>query len=229
MSAHSLDRRSTLLLAIFPSLAIGLLNQFYLELVYRQGHVWYFLADAGQWVVTPILVWLFVLRPAWIKPKDFGLRLPILGDRPFESVVLFLLVSVLLWFTYGTVRDISYYIFWPYAGTFGYEDAIPKSFPWNILVVTYYALTAAFVEEVVFRGLPWAYFSIAVPQPRRKFWYVTVTSILFAATHSEQGPHGMIAALSFGIVAAMLYTHLKDLWPLVFGHFFVDLISFWPK
>ena len=229
MPAHSLDRRSILLLAIFPSIVIGLLNQFYLELVYRQGHAWFFLADAGEWIVTPTLVWLFVLRPAYIKPKDFGLRLPILGGRPFETIGLFLFVAVLMWFTYGMVRYIAYFFLWPYTGTFGYGNAIPKLYPWNMLVVFYYSLTAAFIEEVVFRGLAWAYFSIAVPQPRRTFWYVTVTSILFAATHSEQGPAGMIAALSLGIVASTLYARLNDLWPLVFGHFVVDVISFWPS
>jgi hypothetical protein len=229
MNAHSIDRGSILLLAIFPSLAISLLNQFYLEAVYQQGQLWFYLADACQWIVTPVLVWLFVLRPANIKPKDYGLRVPVLGVRPLETLGLFLFIAVLLWISYSPVYDIAYRFLWKYAGTFSYGNAAPKSFPWNALVVFYYAVTAAFVEEVVFRGLPWIYFSIAVSQPRRKFWYITITSILFAASHSEQGPHGMIAALSFGIVSAMLYIELKNLWPLVFGHFVCDVISFWPK
>lgn len=227
MIAPTLDRRSILLLAVFPSLAIELLNQFYLEAVYKQGQLWFYVADACQWIVVPLLVWRFILRPAHIKPKDYGLRWPVFDARPIEAIGLFLFVTVILWLVESPVRHIAYRFLWKYAGTFGYETAIPKSFPWNVLVIFYYSITAAFVEEVVFRGLPWAYFSIAVPQSRRNLWYISTTSLLFAAAHSEQGPHGMIAALSFGIFSAMLYAHLKDLWPLIFGHFACDAVSFW--
>lgn len=229
MSTFSLDRRSILLIAILPSFSLGMVNQFYLETAYQHGIAWFYLMDASQWVLIPFLVWLSILSPANIKPKDYGLSLPILGARPLESIGLFLFVTFLLWFVYKVVHDFSYFFLWKYAGVFGYGAAIPSSFPWNALVIFYYSLTAAFVEEIVFRGLPWLYFSSAVPTSWQKFLYITVTSILFAATHSEQGLHGMIAALSFGLVSATLYMQLRDLWPLVFGHFLVDVISFWPK
>ncbi|MGZ8218369.1 CPBP family intramembrane glutamic endopeptidase [Methylomagnum sp.] len=52
---------------------------------------------------------------------------------------------------------------------------------------------------------------------------------LFAACHSEQGLHGVIAAWVYGLVAALLYVRLRSLWPLVFGHFVIDMIEFWPN
>jgi membrane protease YdiL (CAAX protease family) len=56
-----------------------------------------------------------------------------------------------------------------------------------------------------------------------------VTTILFAATHSELGPSGVVAALTYGIAAAVLFLKLRNLWPIIFAHFVIDVYSFWPK
>ena len=218
-----------LLIAFLPSFAAGMLNQFYLEPAFRISPALFFLADAVQWIVIPLLVWLLVLRPANFRPRDFGLRLPVLGTRPFESLLLFAFCAFLLWASYAAIEAIAYQFFWREAGIFGYDAAIPKTFPWNILVVVYLSITAAVVEEVVFRGMTWTYFSKIVPAQSLTLCYILGSSILFAATHSEQGTPGLIAAMAYGMVAAALYVRLKDLWPLVFAHFIVDVISFWPK
>lgn len=226
-----LDRRSLLLIAIFPPFAVGLLNQFWLEAVYRQGIGWFYLADAVQWIVVPSLVWLFVLHPAGILPKDFGLDFSCHRKQPVEAMGLFLFISLLLWAAFSPVNEVAYRVLWRYAGDSTYGDAIPTHLPWRTLVVFYYSISAALVEEVVFRGLPWAYACLVLPTPRKErvVWYVVITSLLFAATHSEQGPHGMIAALSFGIVAAFLYTKIQNLWPFVAGHFVSDVLAFWHQ
>ena len=223
-----LDGRSILLLAILPPFALGMLNQFYLESAYRHSKALFYVADSFQFVVVPMLVWFLVLRPAKIQLKDVGLRLPIFGAKPFETGGLFLFVAIVLWIAYEPVNAIAYRYLWREAGIFGYGTVIPKSFPSNAVVVVYFSLTAAFVEEIVFRGLTWSYFSSALPAAWRVPAYIIVTSVLFAAIHSEQGPHGMIAAFSFGLAAAALFVKLKNLWPLVFGHFVGDVIAFWP-
>lgn len=218
-----------LLIAFLPSFAAGMLNQLYLEPAFRVSPALFFLVDAVQWIVIPLLVWFLVLRPAQIRLRDVGLRLPVLGARPFESLVLFLLIAFLLWASYAAVEAIAYRFFSREAGLFGYGAAVPKTFPLNVLAVIYLSITAAVVEEAVFRGLTWNYFSKVVPARWLTLSYVIGSSILFAATHSEQGPHGMIAAMVYGMVAAALYVRLRDLWPLVFGHFVADIVSFWPK
>ena len=224
-----LDRRSILLIAILPSFALGMLNEFYLEPAYQLSKALFYLADALQFVAIPMLVWFLVLRPANIQPKDFGLRLPILGAKPVEAAGLFLFVAFLLWAAYASVDAIAYRFLWKDAGIFGYGTVIPKSFPFNALVIVYFSLTAALVEEVVFRGLTWNVFSSAVPAAWQKPAYIIISSLLFAIIHSEQGSHGMISAFAFGLVAAALYANLRNLWPLIFGHFVCDVISFWPK
>lgn len=228
MRAGTLDRQSLLLAAIFPMLAAGLLNEFWVEPAYRRGIGWFYVADAIQWIVVPGLVWLFVLRPGRIEPNDYGLDFAPYARRPLHAIALFLFVALLLWIAYEPVKSVALRFLGRYANTFGYENIVPTSLLGKVVVVAYFSGTAALVEEVAFRGLPWAYLSTAIPPAYRRFWYITLTSLLFAATHAEQGPHGVIAAFTFGIMAAFLYTRLQNLWPLIFGHCVGDALSFWP-
>jgi Type II CAAX prenyl endopeptidase Rce1-like len=227
MSSARLDKRTLFLLASFPSFALEMLNQFWLEPAYELGVGWFYLVDLLQWVATPLLVWFLLLRPSGVMLKDFGLDFSPYRGKLLESSGRFAFVTFLLWIADFPVRHIAYRYLWQYAGTFGYGNAIPASLPWHGLVVVYFAITAGFIEEIVFRGLPWAYLSRTIRGPGLNFWYITLTSLLFAAVHSEQGPHGVIAAFSYGIMTALLYTKLKNLWPLVVGHFVCDLIAFW--
>lgn len=75
-------RQAILLIAFLPSFAAGMLNQFYLEPAFRISPALFFLADALQWIAIPALVWFLVLRPANVRPRGLGLRLPVLGAPP---------------------------------------------------------------------------------------------------------------------------------------------------
>lgn len=227
MPIGRLDKRSTLLLAIFPTLALELLNAFWLEPLILRGPAIFYAADIFQWIIVPGMVWAFILRATPIKPKEYGF--PELDSPSLISAAQALSVALLLWLAYKPTFIIAYRWFWPYAETTGYGAIIPKLFPWNILTGLYFSATAAVVEETVFRGLPWLYFSCFLSPARRAIWYLALTPLLFAACHSEQGPHGVIAAWAYGLAAAMLYARLRNLWPLIFGHFLIDMIEFWPK
>ncbi len=221
------DRRTLLLAAIFPIVTTGLLNEFWVEPAYRHGVVWFYLADSLQWIVVPALVWLFVLRPGGIKPVEYGLDFAPYAKRPLDAVALFVFVALLLWLSYEPVKGVALRYLAPYANPFGYANTIPASFLGKAAGVIYFSVTAAVVEEVAFRGLTWAYLSLVFPLKHRAFWYIVLSSLLFASVHSEQGPHGVIAAFTFGLMAAFLYSRLQNLWPLVFGHCVGDVISFW--
>jgi len=224
-----LKRRTAILIAIFPCLVFGLLNDFYLRVVYDLGLKWFYLVDFLQWVVTPLCVWTFVLKPNGITLKDIGFTFRVPGRSPSVFAGDMVVAVVVLWLAYEPVRLIAYRFLWRYAASFGFQDAIPQSFPWNAIVILYFSCSAALIEEGVFRGLFWAYFSNFSPKHYPKFWYVAVTSLLFASIHSEQGPHAVIAAFSYGIAASLLYLHFRNLWPLVFGHFIIDVMRFWPS
>jgi hypothetical protein len=71
-----LDRREALLLAIFPFLALSLLNHFYKAPLYAAGPAWLWAADAVQFVLVPTACWLLVLRPAAVTLPELGMESP---------------------------------------------------------------------------------------------------------------------------------------------------------
>lgn len=221
-------RRQAILVAMFPSLALALLNHFYLRWTYDLGLQWFYVIDAFQWVVIPWCVWKLLLKPQRITFTDIGFALRLPGGTPSVYAYDFVVALVVLSIAYVPIQLVAFKYFWPNVATFGYRNAIPRTFPWNDLAALYFSTTAAVIEESVFRGLAWSYMSGIASKYKPKLCYVAVTSLLFAAAHSEQGPDGMIAALSFGIAASLLYLHFRNLWPLVFGHFVIDAIRFWP-
>src|SRR6185436_12249447 len=87
-----------------------------------------------------------------------------------------------------------------------YADELPQVLPaaWGprLLVAMYMAASAALVEEVVFRALPWLYVREVVAPRWRTTVYLVASTALFAMIHAEQGPAGIIAAAWFGAVAA---------------------------
>lgn len=218
------DQRTGLLIAIFPTVFLGLMNGFWLESLLKQGAVAFYAVDVLQWIVVPCVVWRYVLRPLGIKPKSYGL-----SPHPLKITCQALYAAILLWLSYRPAHLYAYRLLWPYAGNLGYADIIPSLAPWNMLAAFYFSATAAVVEEIVFRGLPWLYFSSFLTPRQCGFWYLLVTPILFAACHSEQGPHGVIATWVFGWVMAVLYGYLKNLWPLILAHFAIDMAAFWPS
>jgi membrane protease YdiL (CAAX protease family) len=222
-----LNRRSVIALAVLPSVALGLLNDLYLEPLSRYGAACFWAADFGQYVVVPTAVAFVLAGAGGIKPRDYGFRSVRSGTSIAEAIGLCLFMCAMYWLAYEPVKQISYRFLWRYAGTFGYASMQPEA-PFLRHGVTWYlSVTAAFVEEAVFRGLPWLYFAEWNLPRYRTTLYVASTSLLFAATHSEQGAPGMLAALSLGIVTAMLYVKIRNLWPFVAAHFVIDVFSFW--
>jgi membrane protease YdiL (CAAX protease family) len=223
----AIDRRSLVALAIFPSLALGLLDDLYLGPLYQRGDMWFWAADFAQFVIVPALVVFLLIKIGSITPRNYGFRPFALDTHTVDIVGLCLFMCVVYWLSYEPVKRIASSFLSPYTGTFDYNSSLPQS-PWmRIPLVLYFSLTAAFVEEAVYRGLPWLYFSLFNPGRRKVAGYVVSTSLLFSAIHSEQGLPGMLAALSLGVVAAMMYAKIQNLWPFVAAHFVTDLISFW--
>lgn len=219
-------KNNIVLLAILPSVALGLLNDLYLEPLSHYGAMWFWAADIGQFVVVPGIVAFLLLRHG-LTPSDFGLRTLGPSTGTVEAVGLCIFVCAVYWIAYEPIRQISYRFIWPYDGTFGYGRMLPQPPLARSGVVLYLSATAAIVEEVAFRGLPWLYFSRWPQSPWRVSIYVASTAVLFAAIHSEQGPHGVLASFCLGLVAATLYAKIQNLWPFVAAHFVSDVVSFW--
>lgn len=219
------DKRSIVALAMFPSIALGLLNGLYLEPLAHRGSAWFWAADAGQFVVVPVFsAWL--LFRSGVRPADVGLGRPGPGTRLPVAIGVCLVVLAAYWFAYVWVDRIIQPFLGAFASPFGYETMLPDGPALCLAVVLYLSATAAIVEEVVFRGLPWLYLSRWVPMQWRTTVYVSVTSLLFAVIHIEQGPHGLVSTFSLGLVAGLLYARIRNLWPFVLAHFVLDVYSF---
>jgi membrane protease YdiL (CAAX protease family) len=112
---------------------------------------------------------------------------------------------------------------WEIFQWFSYD--FPATFPWQALVILYACLSAALVEEIIFRGLliPW------LESRGLKVWTsVFVSALLFAGIHWCQGPVQLAHTFVFGMITGMSFATSRKLWPLILAHFFVDLVAFWP-
>lgn len=222
----SLHQRQAIALAIFACAAPALLNGYYLERLYRAEPVLFWVADFVQFVAIPVVAVLVLRYRASLPPAEYGFRRFAANLSTLDRVALILFACFLYWATEEPVRAASYQLFGPSPASFSYKRVVPDDPGLRLLVSTYMALTAALVEEMVYRGLPWLY----VMQFRKSRYtvpgYVLGTSLVFAAIHSEQGVVGMLPAFSVGVATALLYVKAQNLWPLVTAHFLVDMRIF---
>lgn len=225
LEARKISKREAVMLATFPFIALSLLHHLYTGPLYARAPELFWAADAARFIAIPVLAWLLVLQPAGIRPAEIGLELSRLR-QPHEfwgmAVLVPLMVVALTWPVFVVSSRYGIHV----AGAFSVRQALPHGGLGKALVALYLAATAGFVEEVVWRALPWLYLSAVVPLPYRRQVYMLATSIVFAMAHVEQGPGGVFAAFWFGLVAAGLYSKLRTLWPLILGHVAVDWIAF---
>jgi membrane protease YdiL (CAAX protease family) len=214
-----------LLAAILPSIALGLLNALYLPALARTSPPLYWTADVFQFVVVPAAAfWLLTVRGG-LHPREFGFgRMSADGASPARVLAIVLLVTALYWLSYEPAKAIARALFPTPEASVPFVDVLPHSQPWRWLTVLYASATAAVVEEAVFRSVPWLYFSTRLRAPVVP--YVLSTALLFALIHSEQGLPAVIAAGVLGVVAATLYTRIRNVWPFVIAHFMVGVWSY---
>lgn len=222
----TLDKPQAALVASFPLVAFGVLNHLYKAPLYALHSGWFWAADVLNFVVAPTLVWWLVLRPAHVGLADCGLvrrdRYGPGGDAWAGVLFLALLMVAWTWPAFLLAQPSIQ----AHSDAFSYHAAIPQSGPGRWLVPLYFSLSAALVEEVFYRALPWLYLEGRVSPRHRQRVYVWLTSIVFSVAHSEQGLGGMVATFWFGWVAARMYCRHHNLWPLLAAHFFTDMVAY---
>jgi membrane protease YdiL (CAAX protease family) len=213
---------TAVLLAIVPSIALGLTNGIYgYDLAEYHGAV-YWLADAVQFVLVPSACLLLLYRLAGYKPADYGFRsiAPDFGT----AVALILFVTSMYWLAYEPVKALAS-AHWPKTiAPPVFAAVLPSEQPQRTVVLLYVCASAALVEETVFRGLPWLYFSSVMKSPAVP--YVATTAISIAAIHWEHGVPNLVASGALGLVAAGLYTRVQNVWPFIWAHFFAGTWSY---
>lgn len=206
--------------------ALGLANGLYLAYLYNLNPIAFWVADVTQFVVLPAIVLCLLYKAYGIIPKDYGLAGSNKIYPAWEMVGAGIFSALLLL----TIPSFFWYLGISIFGTgdhkFLFESVVPEGIL-HLPVVLYLSLTAGFVEEVFYRGLLWTAFLKIGPVKFRKSLYVILGSFVFAALHWEQGVAGTISAFVFGVLAAILYLQLRNLWPMIAAHTLVDIYYFW--
>jgi membrane protease YdiL (CAAX protease family) len=221
----TLSRREAVLIAASLPVSVAVLNEYWLYYLHAHHPIFFWAADIAQFVVLPACCFAFLSRHA-VRPADFGFKplSPVLG--PLDGVATIAVASSIFWLSYWPIRQLAWRLLWKFGGDFGFNLAVPTDGVWHWLAAAYFALTAGFVEETVFRALPWLYLSLLLPNRRKTALYALLTSVLFAAAHSEQGLPGEVPTFILGLAAALLYARLQNIWPLVIAHTALDFIDF---
>lgn len=143
----------------------------------------------------------------------------ILLIAPLVAIVFFLFNGYVLLpvITYFTGQPIDYSIFDSYKGNF---SAILSLF-------TYMVLSAAFGEEIVFRGYLMRQFTKFFGSSKISIiMNILLFGVLFGLSHAYQGITGMLLTGIIGVLFAVVF-HIRknDLWFNVALHFFIDTMG----
>ncbi|MEQ8663240.1 MAG: CPBP family intramembrane glutamic endopeptidase [Gammaproteobacteria bacterium] len=218
-----MNARARRLLIIFallvaPYLVNGVVNTW----LARQAWM-YWSFEFLCWAVVPGALLLLAHRVAGIDAAALGCRRRVAGRDSWPLVVVASLLLAATWPPcYEALHALAARSF-PPTPLFAYEDMTPRNPPWRLLAVLWYALSAGLVEELIYRGYGWQVCR-ALPWPRA--CYLGPVPLIFAAVHWEAGIAAVLVAWVFGVLAALIYLALGNLWPLVVGHAVTDFTVF---
>lgn len=205
--------------AVLPTAALLTLNGFYLGAAFRASEALFWLLDLLQFVLVPLVSVWALSRLSGVRPRHYGLG-PLAGeDGPAMAVATYALVIGVYVYGYGLAKILALMLPWEWPATaFFYTRAIPTHPGGALAVLAYLSLTAAFVEEIMYRGLP----ALAL----RPDVYPLVSGAAFAVIHWESGTREVLATFMLGVVLAALYLRIRNLWPFVAGHAVTDMLAF---
>ena len=217
--AHFGGRHRYLLLAaigILPLLVNGPINA---RIAHSPWLYWSF--ELAIWVVLPTVLLLATMRTHGFRFAHLYLHLSVIGYRGLPAVLLAcLLFSPLMYGCYFGATAL-FERWFPEGGFFDYQTMIPEAGIPYLIAVLYFALSAGLVEEFLFRGLLWrAAREFANPVPI----FLLVSPLAFSLVHWESGIANLAATWVVGLLAAAALLLLKNLWPLIAGHVFTDLL-----
>lgn len=219
---HKLYLAAVVLLAISPLLCNGFYNA---EVAQTPWLFW--LIDVLGNTLLPAMVCLLIYKKRWVTPSKSGLHREIF--RQSKSTVLILLCislpPVMVWLD-AHLLALAIALFpdsMPLVNM-SYADILPPRGPttgWARLAAAFYmSISAGLFEELFFRGMLRALFGKGILHASL---FVVVSSALFALAHWEGGTIKLFYTACWGVLTSLAYLAMGNLWPLILGHFLVDL------
>lgn len=211
-------------IACLTPMTVGLLNGFYLGVLFGIHPALFWIADALHFVGLTVFAVVVFATKLNLRPRDYGFVPPSPKYDWAQFVLLTLLIFGANALLYGLARGFALRFF-PIGGTsFDYTIALAPSGPLRLLGTLYLCFTAGFAEEIIFRAIPWLVFRKLSNRPMLP--YVICTAILFGLIHWEGGPSSVISATAIGVTFAWIYGRIGNIWPLVVSHALIDYLVF---
>jgi membrane protease YdiL (CAAX protease family) len=216
------SQRGRLLLLAAIGIAPFLINGVVNSLIYQNAW-WYWGFEMLTWIVIPGLVFYQVSKTPGLRLADLGYHGAIRGHRNLALLLLACAVfAPMCYLVYA--RGFAFFErLFPAQSLFEYGSVVPDAGISHVLVVLYLGLSAGLVEEFLFRGLLYR----AVAECRHaSTLFLLISPLLFSLIHWEDGVANLLATYVVGLFLAAAYLGLQNLWPLVIGHVFTDLVWF---
>lgn len=187
--------------------------------------------DVFRFAVLPLFIFCWGISRRLFAPAEVGLHMGVFGRRKpnwgLFAAVMVAVPALLWWLDPYESRFSSQYIGLHLSRLFSYKQMMPAAVPTtgglHALEAVYFSLTAACVEEFYFRGLARFVFGRGVI---RSLLFLVCTTALFLPPHLYGGSANVAYAGVFALLAAILYLIVGNLWPLILGHFLIDLKYF---
>lgn len=183
---------------------------------------------AGFWIqlVNYIAIAGIMLINKWVLPwswSDLGMAKPKSWWQTF-AVTLAIFIAVYLFGRFVQPHIIAQ--FGPHQGI-GFLDVVKGNLPVLItsLIVTW--ITAAFLEEVIFRAFFINSLDLLLGENSWSLLGALVlSSLAFGSIHAYQGLSGMLITFSIGLIFGIAYLfNGRRIWPLIFIHGLIDTLT----
>ena len=221
--SHTIDKRSAILMGLFPTVGILILNGFWTGPLFRSSPIAYWLIDVLTHLIIPALALFLLAKFYRIYPRDYGFGGQSGAISTVDFIGLTLIVGMMFWISYVPVSA----TIGSELSAFTYLNVVPAAGAERAIVAVYFAVSGGLFGEIMYRGLPWLYFSLLAPQRTSVAAFALISSLLFGFAHWENGLHEVFATFVLGFVACVLYAKIRCLWPFVIAHIWLDLVAFW--
>jgi len=210
---------------IFLIFTVHLSNGFFVKelLNYNISLFWAF--DVFQFIILPLTLFYILNRLYKVHPRNYGIVLPKTSKeiKTFFQASIYC-ITLLLLFSLSSYQLINIYSY--NSGQSSYATFIPAG-AMKYPVIFYMSLSAAIVEEITYRGLPYLLFKKIITDSYLPLIYISSTTIAFTAIHWENSIASIVLAITFGLLSSWLYLQYKNIMPLIFSHFLIDMVMYW--
>ncbi len=221
-SGNNFKVRFETALLLFAGILPFELNGFYNQYLFFYPRL-YWLVEIISWIILPIGILMWGIHRRLFTFSDIGFHTRIANQKNIPVFILCLLFIPVITLTFYSVlgvigRSLSAINYG--AQAFSYNLIVPKHGFNRFVVLVYMAVSAGVVEEIYYRGIFRKIFSHG--------WinncgYVLLSSIVFSSIHWEGGIIKLLITFCDGILLAIIYLLTGNLWPLILGHFLIDL------